>query len=153
MASTSDEANRVALEQAGLSHVLPHLEGQAFDSLAALERLELLARLKTLGIEVLADRQKAASTIAKASRSSALDVAAPIRTPRTDIEPQGFSIWCHNTTLANGTQLDNEDPAPEFVILELERRTGIKRPPNAGTCSLHDLHLYFMAPRGDGAAS
>ena len=50
---------------------------------------------------------------------------------------QSFQIFCHNTTLADGTQLDNNDPAPEFVIASLEKTTGVQRPANAATCSLH----------------
>ena len=57
----------------------------------------------------------------------------------------GFIIMCHNTTLSDGTKLDNNQPAPEFVIATLEKRTGVSRPPDAERCSLSDVNLYFTS--------
>ena len=97
-------------------------------------------------MDKLAERQKAATAIAKAARAPPPDpngLAAP-RVQRTDLTPQSFSIYCHNTTLADGTQLDNDDPAPEFIIASLEHTTGIKRPDDADKRPLHSLHLHFM---------
>jgi hypothetical protein len=79
-----------------------------------------------------------------ASSAEAAASSPPVNKERTDIQPQSFSIYCHNTTLYDGTQLSNSEPAPEFIIAELERRTGTKRPQNYATCSLHQLNLHFM---------
>ena len=56
---------------------------------------------------------------------------------------QDFVMYCHNVTLADGTLLDNNAPAPDFVVETLEQRTGLTRPPNADTCSLSELKLFF----------
>ena len=144
------------LARAELAHLSAVLQSCTFAELASLERAQLLAQLKALGVDKLGDRQKAATAIAKAVRSpqqqegdddgggGGVSVRS-LTTAHDDIAPQGFSIYCHNTTLSDGTQLNNSEPAPEFIIAELEKRTGVKRPANAATCSLHDLNLHFMA--------
>lgn len=58
---------------------------------------------------------------------------------------EDFIIACHFTTLGDGTQLDNSQPAPEFIIAGLEKRTGIKRPEHAERCALQDLNMYFVS--------
>ena len=130
----------------GLSHLLETLQGHALAELEAMERVALLSKLKAIGVDRLGDRQKLATAIAKAARSSNLaadgDAAAA---KRGDLVPQGFQIFCHNTTLEDGSSLDNNDPAPEFVIAALEKSTGVQRPANAHACSLHQLNLHFMS--------
>ena len=65
--------------------------------------------------------------------------------PPRELKPQGFTMWCHNTTLEDGTLLDNDEPAPEFILAALEERTGIKRPENAARMTLHQTQLHFTA--------
>jgi hypothetical protein len=135
------------LEVNGLAHLRQLLAGATLADLAALERAPLLAKLKAIGVERLGDRQKAATAIAKTARSppAAASEDVPSSSRYDHLTPQGFQIFCHNTTLADGTSLDNHKPAPEFIIAALEQRTGVKRPANADKCNLHKLNLHFMA--------
>lgn len=142
------------LEDANLTHLHSALAGQSSSELHMRQRPELLAHLKTLGLS-LSDRQRVATEIAKAARSVALshEVVELQQGPTMhgSLEPQGFSIYCHHTTLANGQQLSNADPAPEFIIAALEERTRIPRPPHASTLSLERLNLHFMSGASGGA--
>ena len=133
-----------ALREIGLEQVL---DGTSAEEIAGLERLALLAKLKEMGVGVLSDRQKIASAVAKANRAK--PSSSTISTARNDLMPQEFSVYCHNTTLADGTQLNNDEPAPEFIIAALEQQTKIKRPPNADQTPLHNLHLHFMMGGGN----
>ena len=145
--ASTDTALLEAMSRADLSHLSQHVSSHTLQGLGAMERLALLAQLRDSGIERHGDRQKAATAISKAYRSmnAHCDVdSQQSATPKSPLEPQSFSIYCHNTTLADGTQLNNDEPAPEFVIAELERTTGVQRPSNAAQCSLHELHLHFM---------
>ena len=131
------------LSPLNLTHLLPLLDGQDL----ALERAALLVKLKELGVDKLPERQKIATAIAKALRGPAAPAPPPAK-PRDDIVPQSFEVYCHNTTLADGTILNNHDQAPEFVIEALEARTGLKRPDNAESLSLHAMHLHFTTGGG-----
>lgn len=136
----------VVLDELGLRTLESALQGLTFSELAELPRLELLAHLKENGVDRLGDRQKLATAIAKTARASdgsSSGADAVTKPPRDDLVPQSFQIYCHNTTLADGTTLDNKEQAPEFVIAALEERTGVKRPANAN-CTLHELNLHFM---------
>ena len=146
-----------------LAHLHGAVRGCTLDGLGALERPALLRELKNLGVSKLDERQKLANAIAKGLKAARSPAPAPAvggsaasRGRRDEPEPQGFSIYCHNTTLADGTQLSNSDPAPEFIVAALEERTGIARPADASTCSLHRLNLHFMgvhAGPGEAAAA
>ena len=130
-----------------LLHLHDTLTSQTtFSELAAMTRAEVLVRLKALGVEKLGERQKLASAIAKTARMAATlatsTAATPPPPPKRDIKPQGFQIYCHNTTLDDGTLLSNDEPTPEFIIEELEKRTGIARPDAALT--LHETQLHFI---------
>ena len=72
-------------------------------------RPELLGALKLAGL-TLPERQRLATVIAKSRRAGlAHESSCPAqRETCADLEPQGFTIWCHNTTLANGHQLNND---------------------------------------------
>ena len=134
------------LYELGLTPLREHLPGTLAEY-ASMERVALLSHLKDNGVQKLSDRQRIATSIAKATRVKGAPAAALHTATRPEldaIEPQGFSIYCHNTTLADGTTLNNSGPAPEFVIATLEERTGVQRPENASTCSLHELNLHFM---------
>ena len=152
--ATSSATSLDAVLTDGLAHLREQLSEFTFDELAELPRAELLTKLKAIGVERLADRQKLATAIAKAARkpASAEETKAPTRDLES-IPPQSFSIYCHNTTLADGTQLDNDNPAPEFMIATLEERTGIPRPENADKISVHQLNLHFMCGGGGGGGS
>lgn len=142
------------LSASDLTHLTDTLKGQALSDFVSTARVELLAKLKALGVSKLSDRQKLATAIAKTSRTPSKAIK-PQRVDYDHLTPQGFQIFCHNTTLTDGTSLDNSMPAPEFIIAALEERTGVKRPANAGQCSLHDLNLHFMSgqPQRAGAAA
>jgi hypothetical protein len=123
-ASGSDEPLKAFIDQNGLGHLRPQLEGETLDSLSAMERVPMLSHLKARGL-ALVDRQKLATAVAKAVRISkqqppptepaSIDSLAAYKEP----EPQGFSIYCHRTTLSDGTSLDNTARAPEFIIAEV----------------------------------
>ncbi len=143
-----------------LAHLHGAVRGCTLDGLGALERPALLRELKNLGVSKLDERQKLANAIAKGLKAARSPAPAPdvggsaaSRGRRGEPEPQGFSIYCHNTTLADGTQLSNSDPAPEFIVAALEERTGIARPADASTCSLHRLNLHFMGVHAGEAAT
>ena len=144
--SAAGDELRHVLASNDLLHLHDTLTSQTtFSELAAMTRAEVLVRLKALGVEKLGERQKLASAIAKTARAAALETsteATPPPPPRRDIKPQGFQIYCHNTTLDDGTQLSNDEPTPEFIIEELEKRTGIARPDAALT--LHETQLHFI---------
>ena len=135
----------------GLKHLRPLLQGQSIEELSHLDRPAILALLKSLGL-ALSDRQKLATAVAKTLRaashvaSSKLD--EPSRIAVVDPQPQSFTIFCHRTTLEDGTSLDNSNPAPDFIIAQLERSTGIRRPDEAATMSLEMLNLYFTSGGG-----
>lgn len=140
----ADEALAAVLSGSSLLHLEGRLEGETLTNMGALDRQALLAHLKARGLS-LPDRQKLATAVAKASRAQPETTNSTVAAkPRIEPEAQGFSIYCHRTTLQDGTSLDNSDPAPEFIIAELEQRTGRKRPSDAATCSLERLNLYFM---------
>ena len=84
----------------------------------------------------LDEQSAAAATTTPATSSSAT---------RVPPKKQDFVMYCHNVTLADGTLLDNDAPAPDFVVQTLEERTGITRPPNADRCSLSELKLFFSS--------
>ena len=117
MPDSADAALADLLETLGLSHLRAALSSSTLSSLGQLERAALLSRLKSLGVERLAERQKLATAVAKAARAPAASTSDAVPAVNFDhLTPQSFQIFCHNTTLADGTTLDNTGPAPEFVI-------------------------------------
>jgi hypothetical protein len=144
-AMQADPALAGILEASALAHLQGALEGETLATLGALDRQPLLSHLKACGL-ALAERQKLATAVAKATRRAAETTSAAVAAkPRVEPAAQGFTIYCHRTTLQDGTTLDNSEPAPEFVVAELERRTGKKRPSDAATRSLEQLNLHFMS--------
>ena len=137
------------LSAASLTHLEPALRSETANELGSMDRSALLAHGKRLGL-TLSDRQKLATAVAKAMRADGTTAHVQevppetVLTPAQDLKPQDFSIYCHRTTLADGTSLSNSDPAPEFIIAALEQRTGSSRPPDAATMSLEHLNLWFM---------
>ena len=94
-----------------MQHLSASLSGESFESLSALPRVPLLAHLKSLNVN-LQERQRLATAVAKASRSDSQlpqqhaeqlsgEVAAA---SRVEPKPQGFTIYCHRTTLADGNR-------------------------------------------------
>lgn len=145
-----DDALAALLERHDLQQLSDALHGETFASLSSLERSALLSAFKARGI-ALSDRQKLATAIAKSLREQAAqpDAAAssastPAAAPSRELKPQGFMIYCHRTTLDDGTSLDNKEPAPEWMIASLEKRTGRKRPSETNV-SLERLNLHFMS--------
>ena len=56
-----------------------------------------------------------------------------------------YKIACNNTVAPDGTVLDNAAPAPPELIVQLERQTGIKAPPEAARWSLTEVNLFFAS--------
>ena len=156
--SVDDELLTALLRQSQLDHLSSTLSRETFASLGALERAPLMSHLKTLGL-ALGDRQKLATVVAKAKRAGTESLQASARDWQEEsrmarqkldsIPAQDFSIYCHRTTLADGSSLSNQDPAPEFIIAALEARTHKQRPPDAATATLERINLWFMSGGSD----
>ena len=56
-----------------------------------------------------------------------------------------YKIACHHTLSADGTVLNNDEPAPPEFIAWHEAKTSLRAPPGAATWKLSEVNLFFLS--------